>query len=264
MSHTGNVRNKLKIARLLQTHPATALHHPATVEFTPQHLNTRLRRFPLIYLKPVAGCESKGIFRVARSGNRFYLNSGGKTVLVFRKKGELIRHLQKRTAGRRYMIQQGILSETPNGTHFDIRMHLIRLGGRWVVGGTAARVASPGAVVAGLSRGGRAKPLAFLLNRLLGMNPKTARLVRNRLEAAGIRAAGVIGACFPEKKELAVDLGMDPQKKPWIFEVNHVRPSLNVFRKADPAAYRRILLLRGKTKKGSRPVGVPGSTKKKS
>ncbi|SDX54400.1 YheC/D like ATP-grasp [Marininema mesophilum] len=241
------VRNKIRIARLLSPHIATAKFMPVTLPFSRENLYRITRRFPMVYLKPTAGCQSRGVIRVTQ-GSTGYLIRGINRSYNALNNASLYEILQRLTNGKWYIIQQGIDSEDKRGIHFDVRVHLLRIDGRWIIGGMAARVAKPKGIVAGLHQGGTAIPLHRLMKNHLDYGPSMQQQVESQLKEASLKAVNVVSKTVPRKKEMAVDMGIDRSNRVWIFEVNYAYPAIRLFGFADPKLYRHLIFLKKKAR----------------
>ncbi|SFS90555.1 YheC/YheD family protein [Marininema halotolerans] len=238
-------RNKVRIARLLGPHPATQSVMPTTVLFTRQNLQQMIKKHPMLYLKPSAGCQSRGVIRVTRGANGYIIRGLYRRNSVLTS-SELYTTLQRQINGQRYIIQQGIDSEDRQGNHFDIRVHLFRINRQWKVGGMAARVAEPNGIVAGLHQGGTALTLPRFMMNHLGYGPGQQNNVTAKLEDAALKAVRIVSKTVPRKSEMAVDMGIDRSHRVWIFEVNYALPAIRLFQFADKDLFRKLLSLRKK------------------
>src|SRR5207245_2603619 len=75
-----------------------------------------------------------------------------------------VRHL---TGDTKYLIQQAIDSVTKDRRHFDLRCHVLRINGKWKVGGICGRLGEPGSIVTTSHLGGTPTLIETLLTRHL-------------------------------------------------------------------------------------------------
>ena len=92
------------------------------------------------------------------------------------------------TSDSRYIIQQGINSITKDSRYFDLRCHVLRVHGKWIVGGICARVGAPGNIVTTSHIGGTPTPLETLFTQLLDYNEEEQAQVIERLNDCILKA----------------------------------------------------------------------------
>lgn len=129
-----------------------------------------------------------------------------------------------------------------NKRPFDIRVMVQKNErGVWEHTGTIGRVAHPKRIVTNYHNGGIPFSLSTLLHRRLS-SKEIAKLHR-QLAELGVSVASRIGKELPRVKEVGIDIGLDREYKPWIFEVN-TRPDPLIFAKlGNPRLFRRMLRL---------------------
>ncbi|MFC4077753.1 YheC/YheD family protein [Salinithrix halophila] len=244
------VTNKLGNAMLLSGHPFTRAHVPLTRMLNQQQLEIFLACFPLVYLKPLFGCRGKGIWRIDRLSGGEYLLRARKRKRTYRPKSqrELWRVLRSLLGKRTYVIQQGIRSETRSGRPFDIRVHLVRIDGKWREAGIVGKVARRNSIVTNRHSGGIPKPAIHLFRNDLGYSRSQTDQILKDLERISVQATRVISRCHPKWWEFGVDAGVDSRGKVWIYEIN-ITPGGMVFRDADQKVFYRMLRLRRIAKK---------------
>jgi hypothetical protein len=129
---------------------------------------------------------------------------------------------------RPYLIQQGIPSLTKSKKLFDIRTHLVRVNGEWKLGGIIGRIAHKDPLVTNAYSGGKSKKIMPLLTRELGYTEEQAHLMIQQLSDLSFEAVQTISHVYPKWYEYGLDIGIDEQKRPWIYEIN-IKPGLLVF-----------------------------------
>jgi len=243
----GSVISKLNNWTLLQKDKRVASSLPETLPFSMQNLQAMLKRYPILYLKPDNSCQGKGAMRIDKlPGGRYVLRSRDtKEQYTFRYLIPLYIEIQKTRMNRPYLIQQGIVSQTPSGEMVDIRVHLVRTKHGWRTAGMAARIASITNVVTNRSSGGQPIHLDELFLSHLSYTPREFQQKVEELNRLAHRAVRLISARYPAFSEFGVDIGMDPNGKLWIYEVN-IRPSLRMFKQLNDPVYRHLIRFRKK------------------
>ncbi|WP_044642627.1 YheC/YheD family protein [Risungbinella massiliensis] len=241
----GSVMSKLSNDALLQKDKKIALSLPRTLPYSIQNLRLMLLHYSNIYLKPDNSCQGKGAMRIDKHPDDHYLlrSRDTKKIYIFKKLAPLHQHIQRIKMKRPYLLQQGIVSQTPSGNMVDIRVHLFRLNHVWKQVAMAARVAPTQNVVTNRSSGGEPIDLDELLTSHLGYTTTEVEQKKEELSYLATRAVQRISAKHPSYSEFGVDIGIDLNGDLWIYEVN-IRPSLRMFRQIDYKLYQHLLRLR--------------------
>ncbi|PTX58871.1 YheC/D-like protein [Melghirimyces profundicolus] len=249
------VTSKWGNARLLSRHPSTAPHVPVTRIFNRDNLKEMIARFPSLYLKPVFSCRGKGILRVDvwRNGG-YLLRKRDPSREHCRDEKILWSRILRETGRRPYVIQQSIQSVTREGRPFDIRVHLVRIGGKWVNAGIVGKLAGSRSIVTNRHSGGKPKPVRKLLLEDLRLTTEQTEYMTRNLEEVARRAVLVISRHHPKWWEFGVDAGIDSKGRIWIYEVN-ITPGGMVFKAADRDAFRELLRLRRIARRQAAKVG---------
>lgn len=238
---------------LLKVNPVTKASIPVTALYSNTKLLSFLKQYRVVYVKPDAGGQGLGVVRVSRKNGAYVVQTPGRR-LVARSEGALLRTLSKTLFYKTYVIQRAIRSVTPDGRPFDIRVHVQRLNGKWLVGGMVGRVGRLGEIVTNRHRGAVPMTIDTLLRHHLHLNQHRVQQVKQRLAKVCIEAAKEMNKGYPYRPELGIDIGLDSKLKPWIYEAN-ITPGIHVFRDLkNQTAYRRIVhyrnLRKGKASSG--------------
>jgi glutathione synthase/RimK-type ligase-like ATP-grasp enzyme len=243
------LRNKWTVYQTLGKFAAFRPHLPATRPYrSAQDVLIMLRRYPLVFLKPVQGTGGRGILRIDQLRDGTLLlqgrNRSRRIVPVRRISRKQLPAALRAWArqGDRYIVQQGIRTELDNGRVHDYRLLVQKNGhGQWQVSGCAGRIGPPRSVTSNLHGGGKAAPMNLLLRRWIGHEGKIER-VRETAEWLGVAVARTLEASYGALCELALDLAVDRSGRVWLLEVNP-KPAREVFiRAGDREAYRKAIL----------------------
>ncbi len=229
-----SVINKLANARLLAQHGTIRKLIPPTLYLTQGNLYWMVEKYPTVYVKPNDSCQGKGIIRIDRLQNDSFLIRTRDYQQQTRCKGK--KNLWLKVQGflrkRLYVVQKGIHSVTRGGIPFDIRIHVLRVKGRWHVGGMVGRLAKKNSILTNRHSGGAAIAIDDLLTKGLGYSINTCDQIKDELAKVGLIAANVISRVHPKWAEFGVDVGIDPKGRIWIYEVN-ITPGIKNFRDVD-------------------------------
>jgi glutathione synthase/RimK-type ligase-like ATP-grasp enzyme len=230
--HPRNIPDKWKKHEVLRKHARLSRYMPETRRLTRSSLDAMLRKYGMVYVKPVIGSLGAGVMRVERRGSGLQYQAGLR-IRRFARLRPGYAAIVRETRRKPYMVQQGIRLARYRGRPFDIRVMVQRTPKRsWTVTGMAGRVAHPRKVVTNGSQGGTIYPVSVLL-------PHSARL--RHIGRIGIRAARRMRAVFPGVVEIGLDVAIDRAGKPWILEAN-TRPDPCPFTKLPSrGALRRIV-----------------------
>ncbi len=240
-----SVISKLANARLLAQHGTIRKSVPPILLLTQSNLCRMVEKYSTVYVKPNDSCQGKGIIRIDRLQNGSFLIRTRDYQQQTRCKGKrnMWLKVQRFLRKRLYVVQKGIHSVTRGGIPYDIRIHVLRVKGRWQVGGMVGRLAKKNQILTNRHSGGMAIALDDLLAQGLGLNQIARDQLKRNLAKVGLIAANVISRVHPKWAEFGVDVGIDPRGRIWIYEVN-ITPGFMNFRDVDKRSFQRIISLR--------------------
>jgi hypothetical protein len=120
---------------------------------------------------------------------------------------------------------------------------MTRVNGKWIVAGMIGNIARPGGIITTESSGGTCTYVHDLLQDHLGFKHSQAIKTIDKLQSIASHATNTLSSMYPTWSEFGLDIGIDPNKNIWIFEIN-ITPGALVFQKLDKKIFRRILHLR--------------------
>jgi glutathione synthase/RimK-type ligase-like ATP-grasp enzyme len=214
---------------------------PSTKLFNRSSLDSMLRQYGMVYVKPINGTFGKGVIRVERttvpsSGYRYQHDTKIKSYSTF---DQLYRGIVKQKKKRRYIVQKGIHLLRHQNRRFDIRVMVQKNPHNvWEATGIIGRLAHPAKIVTNYHSGGT--PMS--IERLMSDHTSQPELAsfKNRLRKLSITIANNLQAAYPNIKELGIDIAVDSTLHPWILEVNTC-PDPFIFRKlADQSVFQRV------------------------
>ena len=198
-----------------------------------------------VVLKPLLSSGGRGLIHVTPAAGGIRTQEDDHVKILTDQ--QFAEYILQRTVTRHYVMQRYILSRSPSGLPFDIRLHVRRGGqGEWVVVKIYVRIGSGQSIASNIGQGGSiAAPEAFLTLR----HGAAAPAILARLKDLARRLPDAFQALFPGREidALGFDLGLDPEGRPWLFEVNTF-PGARFFEIEDAvprAAYALHLLARG-------------------
>ncbi|CAM3750049.1 YheC/YheD family protein [Alicyclobacillus pomorum] len=237
MKHTV-IRSKMKKGKPLMDDPMISVYVPETHWFHVTSLQSMLRTYSTVYIKPDKGRRGNGVIRVKKlndseseiSYRQTSQRCSTKKLIVELKK---ILHPKKE-----YIIQQGIDLATYHHRPFDVRVVLQKPLNRWHLTWISAKVAPrKTSVVTNVSKG--AKDVK-IIKTLQGLDqPLNVFEVQRELIDISYQMAQILGSHFPFNI-VGLDMGIDKHGKIWFIEAN-TKPDFKGLRKLDRNQYRRYL-----------------------
>ncbi|BFH71703.1 hypothetical protein J27TS7_58630 [Paenibacillus dendritiformis] len=221
------VASKLKKTLALQRSAELNEFIPETHPFKENHLESMLEAHAMVYVKPNRGTHGHGVMKVVREEGE-YLLMAGTQLFRYPTFEDLHRALASRIGSKPYLIQKGIHLLTYEGKKFDIRV-LTQMSpkGRWVTTAVFGKVAGSSIVVTNFNSGGKLADINTLLKGNM-TEEERVRLIA-LLKQLGVTTAAELEKNFPGLKEIGLDVGLDEDRHPWIFEVN-TKPDITAFR----------------------------------
>lgn len=209
------IQDKKRMASILAQSPAGA-HLPPTRPYSWSRLQDMLNRGESAIVKPRIGSLGSGVTRVVPVDERRIEVTARSRRIVSR--SALERKLRARASARRYILQRYIPLATHQDHPFDLRVPVQKdETGRWVIPGIVAKVARRHSFLTNMAQGGSAIPATKAITAAFG---KEAPSVIQRVKELAVNVARAVAATHPYAADLGLDVGVDREGTPWLFEVN--------------------------------------------
>ncbi|NLP37076.1 MAG: YheC/YheD family protein [Firmicutes bacterium] len=219
--------NKSEVIAALKKAPAIKNNIPATRSLDAKaDLQRMLRRYNEIYLKPANDRLGTGIMRVKKlPSERTYLLqyfADYKQQKTYKTPSMhfLWQKIQQKMISSSYLIQQAIQLAVIAACPFDCRV-LVQKNqrGRWEISGLGIRIAAhPHSMTTHLPRGGRiGEPGEVFLQAFPRQNPKK---ISKKVKRLCLAVAKVLEKHYSNVGEMSIDVGLDQNGRPWVFEAN--------------------------------------------
>ena len=202
---------------VLQTNSYIAKHVPETATFTEEHLRLMLRKYGMVFVKPVHGGGGNGVIRVKKEGEKYSFTKMSHTS-TFPTYKVMYRSLAKKKLKRRYLIQQGIVLARIEGRPIDYRVKFVKKETEWKITAMLGRLARPGLVITNVCKGGTLLKCREALRRSLPHID--ARTKQQEMRSLTRTCTVLLEEQFPGIGQLGFDYGLDRSGKIWILEVN--------------------------------------------
>lgn len=212
------VRSKIKKTKVLLTDDSISKHIPETLLLSEENLLRMLRNHSFVYIKPNRGSKGSRVAAIRKKFcyyTIFYKNKVIPTTLI----SKVIAFSHTLSCGDPFLIQQGIEVLKVGQKPFDFRVMVQKPYSEWNVSSIIGRVAAPGMIVANLYLGAEVANYDELMQRA-NIADNKANELRQELYSLAKRTALVLNNRYTGLRELGIDIGIDQNLKPWIFEVN--------------------------------------------
>ncbi|WP_077296605.1 YheC/YheD family protein [Virgibacillus pantothenticus] len=179
-------------------------------------VNDLLNEYQEIIVKPASGAKGIGIVYIQQEDDQYTIYQNQlKQVLTKIELKQFIENIIKNDA---FLSQPFIQSKTNNGLSYDFRLHTQKDGeGQWTLTTIYPRIAGEG-VVANLSGGGYSAIFESFLKHEF---EEKFYDVKRTLEHFAVHFSTHFDGLYNEPlDELGIDIGIDANRKIWIFEVN--------------------------------------------
>ncbi|MCM3632532.1 YheC/YheD family protein [Paenibacillus camelliae] len=228
--------NKWTMHQKLLTSPFIKKYLPHTIKYEKNSdLIQMLKKYNVVYVKPVNGTGGRGILRIerhtrnnvkvqGRDHNRRIISP--RTVSIITLKDFINKWNVTATS---YLVQEGIPLTLSNGRVHDYRILVQKDGnGSWMVTGGAGRIGAARSITANLHGGGSAVAMTRLMQSFVNVEVDLSR-VQEEINTLAIELASFLEGEGYQLCELAIDLAIDRDGGIWIIELNP-KPSREVFR----------------------------------
>nr|WP_237391803.1 YheC/YheD family protein [Paenibacillus dendrobii] len=244
------LRNKWTIYEVLSERPEFKKYLPETHLYHGlPDVHHMLKKKYVVFLKPINGTGGRGILRIERlkEHTHYYYIQGRnqqRKIITPQKvhASRLGSVLQSWNMKDRYLVQEGIQVDLPNGRVHDYRM-LVQKNkeGVWQLTGIAGRVGAPRSITSNLHGGGHAVSLNSMLSQWID-EEESRHQIEKRAERLGVEVAAFLENKYGALCELALDLAINKKGQIYLLEVNP-KPAREVFYQiGDAEMYRQSIV----------------------
>lgn len=213
------VRSKMEKTSVLLTDAKLARYVPQTVQFNATNLETMLKNFSLVYVKPDCGRGGKRVISIALQDGGCYRIHYETSETKVDKIAAAVKYVNKVAAGDPFIVQQGINLLRIDRVPFDLRVNVQKPYNKWEVTAIIAKMMAAGKVVTNYCQGAALVEFSQAM-RQAGLSRSQTMKVKQLLTFLGERTAKVLNEKYSGLRELGLDIGLDHSAEPWILEVN--------------------------------------------
>ncbi|MEH7747441.1 YheC/YheD family protein [Neobacillus drentensis] len=214
------VGNKLKVYnKVLQAKEFSSFLIPSTNVRNAVECISFLQENPRAVIKPLTGNQGKQILFIEKvNEQQLYQLVDGEQVHTLDQK-DLESMLTDLICKRKYLMQPFVECKTKTGLTYDFRLHVQKNGlGIWEINLIYPRISGNGKLISNISSGGYRGDLEPFL--LLEFGDESNQ-VKADLEHFALSFCAHFDTLYEHSfDELGIDIGIDQQKRLWIFEVN--------------------------------------------
>ncbi|WP_309118275.1 YheC/YheD family protein [Paenibacillus sp.] len=222
-----HVKNKWTRHLSLAGHPVLNRHLPPTRLLRRKTLRKFLKKYGVVYVKPVYGSFGNRILRIAKRDGAYFLHYENKTKR-FKSRKKCLKRVFRHTRSQLFHIQRGIRLVQLDGHPIDFRVLLLRPKSSWRMMGIMGKAATGNRVVTNYHHGGRPVRFREALRRA-GWSDGDIRRAKREIERLCLIAAERFGKRHKHCRRLGIDIGLDREKRIWFIEVN-TNPYYELFR----------------------------------
>lgn len=225
------IGNKMKVFRKINKMDQFASYLiPSKKISNSQEVLESLNEFNRVVIKPLAGNRGEKVIFIERNEDHYIILEGNNKKII--SENELRLLIETVIVEKKFLVQPYIYCKTKEGFPFDFRIHIQKNGsGVWEIALIYPRIGSNDGIVSNVSKGGYIGKLESFLEREYGLEGYN---IQKNLEMFAVRFSEKFDALHKMPlDELGIDIGIDENKKLWIFEVNW-RPGY-IYRELDAA-----------------------------
>lgn len=238
-----NIRGKLRVCSYLLGDMYLRHYVPETVSFDRPNLESMLKKYSSVYVKPDVGSLGIGICKIKRSAKGYVLMglTGKRQWKELYQSVEALYECIARTNNRKLIIQQAIQLDQVNGRPYDIRVMVQRKpGGLWNCTGMLVKVGAAKKIVTNYYQGGSICTLTKL-HDYLEVTAEEGMHREKSLEMTALRIARTLSAKRSGMHEMGIDFARDKSGKLWVLEVNSNHPQFHPLKQLDPQVYDKMM-----------------------
>ncbi|MEH7223810.1 YheC/YheD family protein [Bacillus sp. JJ1566] len=218
-----NFFNKLQFWQICESTERLKRFVPWTNLFRQKHdLQDMLSMFDMVYLKPIRGKKGEGIYMIKKEVDHINLTNYKKEKQTFRTINELVAYLDQHIRYEDYILQQGMPTIYKN-KHVDFRLYMQKdVNGTWVCQGSVGRVAQEESIVTNLKQIAHISTGEKAIRIVFQVDSEKAKQIMNNAIVACIEVCNVLDQKLGHFADVAIDLIIDKDYKPWILEINNL------------------------------------------
>lgn len=188
-----------------------------------------MNQYDQVIVKPNLGRLGKGISLIKKINTNKYVFRSEMSKAIISEDEKLYDYLQRYLKNKKYIVQQAISLAEINNKPFDIRIMVQRRSSSptWIITGMVAKIAPKKYFVTN-----GASKVMYVADAIKASNINSdicEFVIIQTLEKISLLTAETLSKIYPKQRVFGLDVGLDINGKPWIFEAN-CSPSLAFFK----------------------------------
>lgn len=221
--------NKWEMIQWFSNEPGINSHIPYTVLYhSPGDVFEMLERFPKLYIKPILGLQGRGIVRINVENKKFilkYRENRVNRMITFADQAKASEYIRERFRPGRTLIQQAIDLLEYKGGIIDFRCVVQKnQSNLWVCQAIIGRSGVKDSIVSNISSGGTAFTAENILRKAISTSEVHIDDVKKKIAAFALSVCNQLDEFGINCGTLGLDIGMDPQGRLWLIEINNRDP----------------------------------------
>lgn len=190
-------------------------HLPVTVSYSKQKLQSMMRRYDNLFIKPQKSSLGRGIINITKTKGKWSIRMPHRKLV--QPAAAAVSTVHRMACRRPYLIQKGIQLAKWHGRPYDIRVTVQRNGsGQWHVTGMAGKVAGKGKHVTNVAQGGSVRTTNELFRHSFGNPKRVTASVKN----VSLQITKHLSKKIRRLADVGLDMGVDQRGKPYFIELN--------------------------------------------
>jgi hypothetical protein len=218
--------HKLDFWNMMSSSEHIAGHLPMTRVYNSIHdIDEMLESYEALFFKPINRTRAFGIMRVTKSGNGYAVQKKfDEKPKVFSSNEKAARFIESIRKGRKYLVQEGIELLNVDNCYMDFRVimqknYLLE----WQCTGIIASIGKPGGVCSNYTVGAKYMTFEKFFDKYFSLSKRDMFLKKQEIIALCRKACAVLDESGKHYADLGIDVGLDINLKPWVFELNNRR-----------------------------------------
>ncbi len=219
-----NYFSKLDYWNMASLLPSIAENLPSTRKLTSfDDVEQMLESFETLYLKPSNGMRAFGLIRVTKNNGVYFFQAKlDDNPVVFFSKDEASKYINQAIKGSTYIVQQAIDLLKFENRYIDFRVimqkdHTLK----WQCTGIVTSLGKQGGVCSNYPDGAKYMSFENFFNEYLHLTKKEIFQKKHEIIDVCKKACKVLDQSGKNYADLGVDVGLDQNLKPWVFELNN-------------------------------------------
>ena len=217
--------NKFDFWNMASSSPCTSEHLPMTRIYKSIHdIDKMFEKYKVLFLKPVNGTKAHGLMRITKNDTVYSIQEKmAEKPVYFTSREEVSRYIETFRKGKKYLVQEGVDLLKFDNRYIDFRVvmqkdHLLE----WQCTGIIACIGKPGGVCSNYAAG-KCMPFETFFHMHFTYSNEEIFQKKQEIITLCKKTCGILNVKGKNYADLGIDVGLDKNLKPWIFEINNRR-----------------------------------------